>query len=66
MGPRILTYKGDVTHMIGESFVCPRFMVGGGVHLVRWVATDATYVKEWDKTFVEMDVSAPQPPVELA
>lgn len=52
-----MTYKGDVQDIIGETFVCPRFMVGGGVKLVRWTATDATYIAEWDKTYVEMDVT---------
>lgn len=58
MGPRILTYKNDVTHLIGEEFTVPRFLVGGGITMVRWVVTNATYYAEWNKTFVELDVAA--------
>jgi hypothetical protein len=58
VGPRILTYRNDVTHLIGEQFECPRFMLNGGIRTVRWVVTNATYYPEWNKTFVELDVSA--------
>lgn len=58
MGPRIITYKNDVRHIVGESFVCPRFMRNGAIRTVRWVATDATYVAEWNKTYVEFDYVA--------
>lgn len=66
MGPRILTYKGNVEHLMGEIFEAPRLMRNGGIRLVRWVVTNVTFYAEWNKTFVELDVSMPQPPVELA
>lgn len=56
MGPQILTYKNNVEHLLGEVFVVPRFMLNGAVRMVRWVATNATYYPEWNKTFVELDV----------
>lgn len=58
MGPRILTYKNNVEHLAGEEFVVPRLLVGGGLTMVRWVVTNATYYPEWNKTFVELDVAA--------
>lgn len=57
MGPRVLTYNGDVTHLMGEAFTCPRFMLNGGVRKVRWVVTDTTYDPDVNKTYVELDVS---------
>lgn len=57
MGPRILTYKGDVTHLMGGQFVAPRLQVGGGLTMVRWVVTDVNYYPEWNKTFVELDAN---------
>jgi hypothetical protein len=57
MGPRVLTYHGDVTHLMGESFTCPRFMLNGGVRKVRWVVTDVVYQSKSDVTYVELDVS---------
>lgn len=58
MGPRILTYKNNVEHLVGEEFVCPRFMLNGAVRMVRWVVTNATYYPEWNKTFIELDVAS--------
>lgn len=57
MGPRILTYKNNVEHLMGEQFIAPRFLIGGGLRMVRWVVTNATYYPEWNKTFVELDVA---------
>lgn len=55
MGPRIITYKNDVRHIVGESFTIPCFMRNGAIRSVTWVATDATYVSDWNKTYVEFD-----------
>lgn len=57
MGPRTLTYNGDARALVGEAVIGPRFHVGGGLTFVRWVATDAVYVSDTDKTYVEWDVS---------
>lgn len=58
MGPKTLTYNADVRHIVGEEFIAPRLMVGGGLHMVRWVATNAEYDPQTGKTRVEMDVAA--------
>lgn len=58
MGPRVLTYKNNVEHLLGEEFISVRLMRDGSIRRVRWVATNATYYPEWNKTFVEMDVAS--------
>lgn len=58
VGPRILTYHGDQSHLIGEEFTCPRFMLNGGVRMVTWVVTDAVFQEGTNLTFVELDVKA--------
>lgn len=48
------TYNGDVGHIVGEVFICPRFAKTGS-SVVRWVATDAVYDSTSNTTRVEFD-----------
>jgi hypothetical protein len=52
---RVLTYKGDVTHLLGDKTTCPYLLKDGGVEMKAWVATDVWYNEETNKTRVEMD-----------
>jgi hypothetical protein len=47
-------YNGDVTHIVGESFTCPRLAHPQST-MLRWVATDAVYNFSTDRTRVEFD-----------
>lgn len=55
MGPRVLTYNGDVSHLMGEKFTCPRFMLNGGVRMVTWIVTDVVYQSKNNVSYVELD-----------
>lgn len=52
---QVLTYKGDTTHMLGQTIECPRLTILGGVRLYRWKVVATTYVADWDKTYVQVD-----------
>jgi hypothetical protein len=58
MGPRVLTYHGDVSHLMGEFFTCPRFMLNGAIRMVRWVVTYVDFNTVTKVSYVELDVAA--------
>lgn len=51
---RYVTYPGNVEHIVGEVFICPR-LAKSGSSVLRWVATDAKYNADTDGTYVEFD-----------
>ena len=50
-----LTYSGDVRSIVGDKFHCEYFTRKGFDSVRTWVATDATFDPDTNKTVVEFD-----------
>lgn len=50
-----LTYNGDATSIVGESFYSEYLFRDGNASIRHWVATDAVFDPETGKTRVEFD-----------
>ena len=53
---RYANYRGDATHLVGETVEAPYLLRSGGAVYRTWVVTDAVYDFQRDSTRVEFDL----------